>query len=58
MKFKAGDVIQFKGVKNITRVIKEATDTGYLYAMENSDRLYDSATHPDPFFEDGWRLAK
>lgn len=58
MRFKAGDVIQFKRVKNIKRVIKEVNENGYTYTMVDQDRLYDSSTHPDSFFEDGWQLAK
>ncbi len=57
MKFKAGDVIAFKGVQNIKRYIKDVHDRGYFYTIGN-DRVYDSSDHIDPFFEDGWSIAE
>lgn len=55
MRYKAGDVIQFKNARSVRRVIKEVTSTGYLWTYPAHDRLYDSSNTSDPFFEDGWR---
>ncbi|AGR47813.2 hypothetical protein PHIM7_121 [Sinorhizobium phage phiM7] len=57
MRFKAGDVIQFKNARSVTRQIKEVTSTGYLWTNPASDRLHDSTQSSDPFFEDGWKLV-
>jgi bifunctional DNA-binding transcriptional regulator/antitoxin component of YhaV-PrlF toxin-antitoxin module len=56
IRYKPGDVLQFKNSKEIKRIIIKATSDGYIFTKEVSGLAEDSSETNDPYFEDGWRI--
>jgi hypothetical protein len=56
IRYKSGDVLQFKNSKEIKRIIIKVNNDGYIFTKEVSGLAENSAETNDPFFEDGWRI--